>query len=161
LNRLVTGPRRAQKSTCYLSNRNNARPRAEPNSFASSVPSLSRSAAWVPTAGRMTSRCRRSGRVCTRCGKKVTGFRLNPMIIRPGRFRLSTGNFCCKSSGGRFAMASDLPSPAREVAQTSDRAGLAPWSSLSWGVFIPAVFAGNLVLAIFAWFVVEWAMTQF
>jgi hypothetical protein len=32
----------------------------------------------------------------------------------------------------------------------------APWSTLSWGVFIPAVFAGNVVLAIFAWFVVEW-----
>jgi hypothetical protein len=32
----------------------------------------------------------------------------------------------------------------------------APWSTLSWGVFIPAVFAGNVVLAIFAWFIVEW-----
>ena len=32
----------------------------------------------------------------------------------------------------------------------------ARWSTLSWGAFIPAVFVGNLVLAIFAWFVVEW-----
>jgi hypothetical protein len=32
----------------------------------------------------------------------------------------------------------------------------APWSTLSWGVFIPAVFAGNVLLAIFAWFVVQW-----
>jgi hypothetical protein len=58
-------------------------------------------------------------------------------------------------------MISILSLRAREVAQTSDGAGLAPWSALSWGVFVPAVFAGNVVLAIFAWFVVEWAMTLF
>jgi hypothetical protein len=32
----------------------------------------------------------------------------------------------------------------------------APQSTLSWGVFIPAVFVGNIGLAIFAWFVVDW-----
>jgi hypothetical protein len=58
-------------------------------------------------------------------------------------------------------MISNLSLRAQEVAQTSDAAGLAPWSALSWGVFVPAVFAGNVVLAIFAWFVVEWAMTLF
>jgi hypothetical protein len=47
-------------------------------------------------------------------------------------------------------MISNLSLPAREV---SDAAGPAPWSALSWGVFVPAVFAGNVVLAIFAWFV--------
>jgi hypothetical protein len=35
----------------------------------------------------------------------------------------------------------------------------APWSRLSWGVVIPAVFAGNVLLAIFAWFVVQWFTT--
>jgi hypothetical protein len=55
-------------------------------------------------------------------------------------------------------MISNLSLRAREV---SDAAGLAPWSALSWGVFVPAVFLGNVVLAIFAWFVVEWAMTLF
>jgi hypothetical protein len=34
-----------------------------------------------------------------------------------------------------------------------------PWSALSWGGIVLAVFAGNVVLAIFAWFIVEWAMT--
>jgi hypothetical protein len=34
-----------------------------------------------------------------------------------------------------------------------------PWSVLRWGALFLAVFAGNVVLAIFAWFVVEWAMT--
>jgi hypothetical protein len=58
-------------------------------------------------------------------------------------------------------MTSNLSLRAREVAPTSDRAGLAPWSALSWGVFVLAVVAGNVVLAIFAWFVVEWAMTLF
>jgi hypothetical protein len=40
----------------------------------------------------------------------------------------------------------------------SDAGKLVPWSVLSWGVFVAAVFVGNVVLAIFAWFVVEWAM---
>jgi hypothetical protein len=34
-----------------------------------------------------------------------------------------------------------------------------PWSALNWGALVLAVFAGNVVLAIFAWFIVEWAMT--
>jgi hypothetical protein len=53
-------------------------------------------------------------------------------------------------------MISNLSLRARDV---SDAAGPAPWSALSWGVFVPAVFVGNVVLAIFAWFVVEWTMT--
>jgi hypothetical protein len=42
--------------------------------------------------------------------------------------------------------------------QVADTAWLPHWSTLSWGVFVPAVFVVNVVLAIFAWFVVEWAM---
>jgi hypothetical protein len=42
--------------------------------------------------------------------------------------------------------------------QTSDAAKPAPWSALSWGVLVLAVLASNVVLAIFAWFVVEWIM---
>jgi hypothetical protein len=34
---------------------------------------------------------------------------------------------------------------------------LTPWSKLSWAVFLPLVFAGNVVVAVFAWFLVEWA----
>jgi hypothetical protein len=40
---------------------------------------------------------------------------------------------------------------------TSD-ATRASWSALSWGLVL-AVFAGNVVLAIFAWYLVERAMT--
>jgi hypothetical protein len=58
-------------------------------------------------------------------------------------------------------MISNLSLRAREVVQTSDAAGLAPWTALGWGVFVPAVFVGNVVLAIFAWFVVEWARALF
>jgi hypothetical protein len=32
----------------------------------------------------------------------------------------------------------------------------APWSKLSWGLFLPLVFAGNVVVAILAWIVVGW-----
>jgi hypothetical protein len=32
-------------------------------------------------------------------------------------------------------------------------------AALSWAALFLAVFAGNVVLAIFAWFIVEWAMT--
>jgi hypothetical protein len=35
---------------------------------------------------------------------------------------------------------------------------LAPWSKLSWGLFFPLVFAGNVVVAILAWFIVELVM---
>jgi hypothetical protein len=43
--------------------------------------------------------------------------------------------------------------------QTSDAARPAPWPALSWGMLVPAIFVSNVLLAIFAWFVVEWAMT--
>jgi hypothetical protein len=42
--------------------------------------------------------------------------------------------------------------------QTSDATRLPPWSVLTWGVFVPAVFMSNVVLAICAWFIVEWTM---
>jgi hypothetical protein len=35
---------------------------------------------------------------------------------------------------------------------------LAPWSELSWGLFIPLVFAGNVAVATLAWFIVELVM---
>jgi hypothetical protein len=31
---------------------------------------------------------------------------------------------------------------------------LAPWSKLSWGLFLPLVFAGDVVLATLAWIIV-------
>jgi hypothetical protein len=31
---------------------------------------------------------------------------------------------------------------------------LAPWSKLSWGLFLPLVFVGNVVVATFAWIIV-------
>jgi hypothetical protein len=37
----------------------------------------------------------------------------------------------------------------------------APWSVLGWGVFLPAVFAGNIALAIVAWYAVEFTTTLF
>jgi hypothetical protein len=35
---------------------------------------------------------------------------------------------------------------------------LAPWSKMSWGLFVPLVFAGNVVVATLAWFIVELVM---
>jgi hypothetical protein len=31
---------------------------------------------------------------------------------------------------------------------------LAPWNKLSWGLFLPLVFAGNVVVATLAWIIV-------
>jgi hypothetical protein len=47
----------------------------------------------------------------------------------------------------------------REAAlfQMSEAARRVPRPSLSWGA-LTAIFVGNVLLAIFAWFVVEWAM---
>jgi hypothetical protein len=38
--------------------------------------------------------------------------------------------------------------------QASDARGLAPWPETSWHVVVPAVFLGNVVVAILAWFIV-------
>ena len=35
---------------------------------------------------------------------------------------------------------------------------LPPWSKLSWSFFLPLVFAGNVVVAVLAWFIVELVM---
>lgn len=35
---------------------------------------------------------------------------------------------------------------------------LAPWSKLTWRLFFPLVFAGNIAVAILAWFIVELVM---
>jgi hypothetical protein len=52
---------------------------------------------------------------------------------------------------------SNLSSRDQEAAlfQIPDAARSAP---VSWGVLVPAVFVINVALAIFAWFVVGWAM---
>jgi hypothetical protein len=42
--------------------------------------------------------------------------------------------------------------------QASDMARPARWSALSWGAIFLAGFAGNVVLAVFAWYLVEGAM---
>jgi hypothetical protein len=35
----------------------------------------------------------------------------------------------------------------------------APWHNLSWGLFLPLVFAGNVVLATLAWIIVSMVVT--
>jgi hypothetical protein len=61
-------------------------------------------------------------------------------------------------------MASDLlqrDTEASGVAESRRGKGLsalAPWSKLSWGLFIPLVFAGNVAVATLAWFIVELVM---
>jgi hypothetical protein len=37
----------------------------------------------------------------------------------------------------------------------------APWSVLSWGVFLPVFFVGNVALAVVAWYAVELTMKLF
>jgi hypothetical protein len=37
----------------------------------------------------------------------------------------------------------------------------APWSALSWGVFVPVALVGNVALAIVAWCAVEFTMKLF
>jgi hypothetical protein len=84
-------------------------------------------------------------------GPPASNLALNDMYLaRCGKTSPTWRAYVCN---GSFMEAMEWLSPARP-AQTY--IGHAPWSTLSWGVFIPAVFAGNVVLAIFAWFVVEW-----
>jgi hypothetical protein len=47
---------------------------------------------------------------------------------------------------------------SQEVVWLESRLTLAPWSVLSWGLFLPLVFAGNVVVATLAWFTVELVM---
>jgi hypothetical protein len=66
-------------------------------------------------------------------------------------------------------MASNLPPLDAEASTltTTGRYGIirpeenrtrAPWPDLSWGVVLPLMLASNVVVAIFAWFVVELVM---
>jgi hypothetical protein len=71
-------------------------------------------------------------------------------------------------------MASDLlqrDTEASDVAESRRSKGLSQgatwpeslsalglWSKLSWGLFIPLVFAGNVAVATLAWFIVELVM---
>jgi hypothetical protein len=57
--------------------------------------------------------------------------------------------------------------PASDVATRRDKGlanwpegvpALAPWSELSWGLFVPLAFAGNVFVSILAWFVVGLVM---
>jgi hypothetical protein len=66
-------------------------------------------------------------------------------------------------------MASNLPpldvkanvfTPHRPYGATEaeDVSRQAPWSKWGWGLFLPLAFAGNVVVAIFAWFIVALLM---
>ena len=47
---------------------------------------------------------------------------------------------------------------SQEVVWLESRSTLAPWSVLSWGLFLPLVFAGNVVVATLAWIIVGLVM---
>ena len=40
--------------------------------------------------------------------------------------------------------------------QTSGTRDLAPWPRLSWRLFVPLVFATNVIVAVLAWWIVDW-----
>jgi hypothetical protein len=94
---------------------------------------LARSIGSIATFGRTDTRC-----VSSQCPLIGAPLWKSPALIAHSR---AFGRFREKACQMNFADA---------------RVQSAPWSTLSWGVFIPAVFVGNVVLAIFAWFVVEW-----
>jgi hypothetical protein len=52
----------------------------------------------------------------------------------------------------------DFNAQSRSRAIPNIRRGEVPWPTLGRGVLFLAVFVGNVVLAISAWFVIEWAM---
>jgi hypothetical protein len=61
----------------------------------------------------------------------------------------------------RDTEASDVAESRRSkgLSQVSESlSALGPWSPLSWGLFIPLVFAGNVAVATLAWFIVELVM---
>jgi hypothetical protein len=39
--------------------------------------------------------------------------------------------------------------------QTSGTRDLAPWPRLSWRLFVPLVFATNVIVAVLAWWIVD------
>jgi hypothetical protein len=54
-------------------------------------------------------------------------------------------------------MVSNLSARDREAGLFQTPGTVKP-PNLSWGVLVPAVFVGNVALAIFAWFAVGWAI---
>ena len=55
-------------------------------------------------------------------------------------------------------MHSNLSSSPQEAARFRVADAPVAWDALRWGFLVPAVFAGNVVLAVLAWFIVEWMM---
>jgi hypothetical protein len=58
-----------------------------------------------------------------------------------------------------FLMASNLPPldiKADSLTPNSQYGAIqeTPWSKWGWGLLVPLVFAGNVVVAVFAWFIV-------
>ena len=47
---------------------------------------------------------------------------------------------------------------AEGVEATGKSAAGAPWRDMSWGLFLPLVFAGDVVIAILAWTIVGLVM---
>ena len=48
--------------------------------------------------------------------------------------------------------------PSQEAIWPEGLSTFAPWSKLSWGLLVPLVFAGNVVVATLSWFIVELVM---
>jgi len=84
-------------------------------------------------------------------------FRKSYDLFPKGRFRLGIALPLQGSEGAPFMTSDHLSARDRKLT-VSDAARLAPWCRLSWCVFVPAVFVGNVGLATFAWFVVELIM---
>jgi hypothetical protein len=48
------------------------------------------------------------------------------------------------------------PSTMSHMSISASLPSAAPWRNLSWGLFLPLVFAGNVVMATLAWIIVGW-----
>jgi hypothetical protein len=71
---------------------------------------------------------------------------------RSALFRLRIAALICGMKAPAMAMSS-------ASFQISEATRPARWSALGWGALFVAALVGNLVLAIFAWFLVQWTMT--
>jgi hypothetical protein len=61
-------------------------------------------------------------------------------------------------AGPIIRSAGSRPSKMSQMNTGASLPSAAPWRNLSWGLFLPLVFAGNVVMATLAWIIVGWIM---
>jgi hypothetical protein len=77
-----------------------------------------------------------------------------PVTICGGRSVMPCSSVC--NGGPDNTLGRFRPSKMSHMSISASLPSAAPWRNLSCGLFLPLVFAGNVVMATLAWIIVGW-----